>query len=481
MRKFLIIISLFVFIKCGKVINEAQPPDFIMNIPGYPAVFEMNRGEIAEVGGETNPASRSATIRLVDYQLHFENNSWFSNDLPAKNVYLADVFVEINGKPDTLYKRAYQSPELIEGYRWHIEAIAEWDSVSRVDPVSNMKKEVRIAFQDRGESWAPEGWRYPVNDYLWRSSSYMNSWSSLVPYNLLYYHRGEDIGAVPDVLDVMSMFGGEIIKSPFPNGDGASNRLAIKNNAGITVEYSHMNSESVLPSSSDGMKTLPGQVLGKTGETWNGKKSQHMDPHVHIELNYREIQLGSFPYLMETYFRDYPDKVLAVAGGYRFGNAGDTIELDGSRSLAAEGETIQSISWVTHSGDTLEGSQHEIVYHQTGLYSEQLLVETASGETDRDFLQVRIFDPSGNSREVVYGWVYFTPVRGIHPGTEVRFWNRLVNNTEPVTVDFGDGSRPEIIVEELKHIYKAMGKYVVTFSTFGNEEEACVQVEVVVV
>jgi hypothetical protein len=35
-----------------------------------------------------------------------------------------------------------------------------------------------------------------------------------VPYNKLYYHRGEDYGAIPDRLDVVAPFEGTVIATP---------------------------------------------------------------------------------------------------------------------------------------------------------------------------------------------------------------------------------------------------------------------------
>ena len=47
---------------------------------------------------------------------------------------------------------------------------------------------------------------------------YNNTWSGLVPFNLLYYHRGEDYGAIPDLLEVVSSIDGKIVSTPVPEG-----------------------------------------------------------------------------------------------------------------------------------------------------------------------------------------------------------------------------------------------------------------------
>jgi hypothetical protein len=214
--------------------------------------------------------------------------------------------------------------------------------------------------------------------------------------------------------------------------------------------------------------------------TWDGRKSQEYDPHCHVELLHGEIQLASFPYLMEAYLRDYPDPVLAIAGGYAFTRAGRAVQLDGSRSLARPGGRIRRYTWQLHDGRVVTGARVTVQYDRPGLYTEALQVTGPGGATDRDFVQVRVYE-AGRGREIAYGWAYHFPVRGIRPGTPVLFWNRLVHAQTPVMVDFGDGTPPEPVGRETTHAYRAAGRYVVTFSARGpREEPVAVKLEVVV-
>jgi hypothetical protein len=61
-----------------------------------------------------------------------------------------------------------------------------------------------------------------------------------------------------------------------------------------------------------------------------------------------------------------------------------------------------------------------------------------------------------------YGWAYAMPVRGVQPGTPVRFWNRLVNTEGGVMIDYGDGAPEVVIRDETVHTYSAPGLYTVT-------------------
>src|SRR3546814_8256807 len=107
---------------------------------------------------------------------------------------------------------------------------------------------------------------------------------------------------------------------------------------------------------------------------------------------------------MEAYFRTYADPVLSVAGGYRFVRIGDEVLLDGSRSLSKGKDSIESYSWKLHDGTVVEGVTANVTYRAPGLYTEELSVTTKSGYTDRDFIQVRVYNPNRDGRSIGFGW-----------------------------------------------------------------------------
>jgi hypothetical protein len=214
--------------------------------------------------------------------------------------------------------------------------------------------------------------------------------------------------------------------------------------------------------------------------TWDGRKSQVNDSHCHTELQYNGTQLATFPYLMEAYLRSYPDKIIAIAGGYQYTCVGSEVQLDATRSIARQGEQIRSYSWALHSGEVRDSARVTVRYEHPGLYTEQLTVETASGAEDRDFLQVRVFDSTA-SKNIAYGWAAYDPVREIHPNTRVLFWNRLIHTKGPVLISFGDGSEITKIDKEIYHTYKSKGRYVVTLSSSDiNHGPVIIKMEVVV-
>lgn len=448
----------------------------LMDLTGYPVVFELDPGETHTVTRKEGSISR--TVKLLSVKLHSEHNLWFGAEGRQANYASADVVVEVGGERITLLHRPYQMPVTVNGLRIYVECIREWNREAGYGGLDNVQKEVRLSACAEDETWGPVSFKFPIKDYRWRSAAYNNTWSSLVPYNKRYYHRGEDYGAIPDRLDVIAPFGGRITASPLPDGDGASNAIFIRNQDGFTCRISHMNTETIKPEYPAGTRVEAGTVLAKTGMTWDGRKAQVHDPHCHIDLRCNDVRLASFPYLMEAYLRDYPDPVLAVAGGYRFALVGEEVILDGSRSLARPGTSVSSWTWKLSDGRKSGGVEARIKYDRPGMYTEELLVKNTDGASDRDFIQVRVYGNEG--KDVGRGWAYYSPLREIHVGTPVLFWNRLVNVEAPVIIDFGDGFRSEIDKESV-HRYKKPGHYTVTLSAEGpRSEPVTVMLEVIV-
>jgi len=62
-------------------------------------------------------------------------------------------------------------------------------------------------------------------------------------------------------------------------------------------------------------------------------------------------------------------------------------------------------------------------------------------------------------------------VRGACPGAQVLFWNRLYNTTGPVEIDFGDGSSPVRMGQEVTHAYGKAGTYTAALRSLGPADE----------
>lgn len=143
--------------------------------------------------------------------------------------------------------------------------------------------------------------------------------------------------------------------------------------------------------------------------------------------------------------------------------------VEGSQSGVRPGCQIAGSRWRLHDGCEVDTPSLTVTYHRPGLYSEELSVTTTGGIEDRDYAQVRVYDPERGT-DMAWGWVFANPVREIRPGTPVAFWNRLLQ-TRCVTVDFGDNTPPVPIESETGHAYTQPGLYTVTFSGLGPADE----------
>lgn len=429
----------------------------------WPLVVDMDLGAKYLVRRSFNGATIERELLLLEVEEVWEPDYWIENNPERRTLAGARITVEVDGKRGVVRLRPYQSPAVVNGLRLYAETTRI--CAGGIIPLDNFDNDVRFSICAEEEPWGPQDILFPLLNYRWRASSYNNTWNSLVPHNTFYYHRGEDWGAVPDKLPVIAAWSGEVVQTPVPDGDQQSNRVAIENKEGAKFLYSHMNLETINPALVLGHQAKAGEQTGLTGMTWSGKRCQHSDPHLHVGFYYRDTYVSTFPFLTQAYFRMYPDTLLALAGGYLFTTVDGEVELDGSRSLARPGRSIAEYLWRLHDGREVAGPLAKVSYDRPGLFSEELIVRADDGSEDRDYAQVRVYDPE-QGRNISYGWTYHTPVRGITPGQPVLFWNRLIHPQGEVLIDFGDGSAPQNMtgLKELTHAYDRAGYYTVSLS-----------------
>lgn len=440
----------------------------------WPSLIDLNEGETFDYSTEGSVHQ----IKLIDCKESTEPDSYIKSNASRKVIVRADVTIEVDGKRAVVVARPFQLPVVVGGLRIGIHTTKPWAGTNYM-PIADLEKRVRLEVQDAARPWAPESLRFPIREYRWNSASYYNTWGALVPHNGLYYHRGEDFGAIPDRLPVVAPFSGRILASPRSIGQASdSNRILLSGENGVIAMFSHMNYDSILPDILPGAHVLAGQLLGKTGNTWRGRPRQHSDPHLHFSFHHAPDavpatvesswkpprRLNPYPVMIDAYFRDYPDAAIAVAGGYRYAIVGQEIEHDATRSIARPGEKITSYQWRLHEGTTVEGPQARLTYSKPGLYSEELVVETKSGAKVRDFAQVWVAPAAGPAPG--FGRFFHSPVRGIKPGTPVLFWNRIIGGKNPAFIDFGDGTPVREIKgdSEIEHTYIAKGHYIAKLS-----------------
>jgi murein DD-endopeptidase MepM/ murein hydrolase activator NlpD len=441
----------------------------------WPIVFELDLGETFTI--ESSDGMK--VIKLLSCRVEKEPDYW-NPDKTDKAIFTrAYIGIDISGVQATLIHQPFQMPVVVNGVSIYIETIKDWALHAEIDLLNKVKKTVRFSALRADNEWGPGNFIFPIARYRWRASTFNNTWSALVPYDLVYYHRGEDYAAIPDKLDVLSALDGKVIFSPFEDRNGwGSNTIAILHQNDFIIIYGHMNIGSINTNLLKGYHVKAGEKIGQVGCSWLNEETGH--PHIHISLhrsenlenfNIDDLDIFSiFPMLVSSYFRTYPDSILPIAGGYRFTTLGKEIVLDGSLSLARPGRKIISYSWKLHDQTTVNSSLSKMIYDKPGLFSEELLVTADDGSQDSDFVQVRVYEPA-QGRNIGYGDLYYFPNREIVVNQPVLFWIRLINIQGHPTIDFGDGSSYEIVETECTHIYTRPGFFTVTLSAIGRSND----------
>ena len=417
--------------------------------------------------GETVTAVRdgvSHTFRILNDEggqpaIAYETMPFPTTSVDKRVNYAVRVRLAVDGKEIEMVARPYQFPIEAAGLRLYLDGTKEWLGTDDVFPV-NIAKRIRLAFTAAGESWGPPALRFPVGEYRWYSTSYNNTWLGIVPQGLTttYYHKGEDFGAVPDRLPVLASEAGEAKTE----GTG----VQTVSGDGTLFWMSHLNAHNVFVTS--GERVVAGQKLGLTGNRGNSDD----DPHVHYDINRRSDMPGSYPYLVESYLRDYPDAGIPVAGGYQFMWAGDTLQLDARRSIARPGRTITGYRWILHDGTTVNGPTASLTATTEGFYAQELRVFFDDGREERGFTQVRVFKPKQFGQMPITGFLYQYPVRGIQPGDEISIrHHEFLLECNARTIDFGDGSAVQTVTgarPTINHVFAAPGLYTVTVHAIGT-------------
>ncbi len=372
--------------------------------------------------------------------------------------YAARVRLLVDGQEVEVIARPLQYPIEAAGLRLYLDGTQEWLEVG-IYAVA-IPKRIRLRFTAAGESWGPATLRFPVGDYRWYATTYNNTWLGIVPQGVetTYYHKGEDFGAVPERLPVFAPEAGTVTTSEwsvqFTAADGTITRMF------------HMNPPTIVVTA--GQTLAAGQLLGLTGQYGNGNS----DPHLHYDFRWDGDEPGTYPFAADAYLRDYPDAGIPVAGGYQFMFAGDTLTLDGRRSLARPGRTITGYRWILHDGTVVDGPTAALTPTAPGFYSEELRVFFDDGREERGFTAVRAFARGASWQMPITGFIYQYPVRGITPGSSVSLGHYpFGEGSYERTIDFGDGSPVETVYgyqPTVTHAYAAPGLYTVTMRTVGG-------------
>lgn len=448
----------------GSDTEVPRAPRVVFAAPDWPLYVELDHG--AEMQVEL--AGRPHRLRLVSTADLTEPNGRIVSGRPPETLRESVARIEFDSTPAELRLRPYQLPVVVGDARIYLEATARNAAEADFVRLEGVQRHARIALRPRNAAWGPTDLRFPLADYRWRGTTFNNTWGAMVPSHRVYYHRGEDFGAVFERHAVLAAFAGVVEKSPLPHGDGRSNEIVVTRPDGVAFRASHCNVASVARHLVPGARVAAGEPLALTGNTNNGGFTMVSGTHLHWNLQAAGTRLGSFPFVVEAYFRDHPDPAVAITGGFTGTHPGRPVTLDATRSLVRPGETIARVEWHLSDGTRSDAPTLERVYDRPGVYAEELRLWTASGHESRDTLEVAVYDPAAGTRpgQLPRGWILVHPLREVRPGARVQFFYDTAD--APVVesrIDFGDGTPPAAFIGQASHTYASPGLYTATVTT----------------
>lgn len=420
-----------------------------------PKIVELNAGESAVIA---TSGGKQKTLKLHTVKEHTEPYYQSATKSVIDVVVRVEMSIEVDGVRKKVDGGPFRMPVNINGLAVLLSNSKGLSGGISPEPLT---KDVRLEVADTPSVWATRSkLAYPIRNYRWHGMNYQHTYLGVaVNQAKLYFHRGEDMGMIPDRDLAVAAIASKVTTVPGPSGDGGSNSIVLKNDAGFSLRYAHLNTPHIFSSLQPGVSLRSDEPIGLTGNTWRGRPVR--DPHLHVELedDATGVHRNSFPFIVAAYRASFPGDLLPVAGGWRHLYVNESIELDGSLSLAGQGRTVNSYEWQFTDGSTAKGATASRRYTKPGTYSEQLKVTDDTGRSDLDFVEVFVLSKT-QTQPPPFAWINYFPVRGIRPGTDIEFLTRS-SNMKNVTIDFGDG-HVEPWTETTRHSYKKSGVYVVT-------------------
>jgi len=419
------------------------------------------------------------TVRLLDLK---ETRDDIRNAIRR-----AEVNVEVNGQNVSLVSSTYRLPTTIAGVQIDCPVTKGYLQKSSKQNAWGLEKDARLRLWPAGSSLIRPGtFVYPAGQRWFATDTQMANVPTFVdggevPANKnIYYHYGLDFGGAEGLVDVMAATDGLVVSAgpeilPGYEDSPAKTRydvIYVLDERGWFYRYSHL--YKILDSVKPGRRVKMGEkigILGKEGGSggWT---------HLHFDITCRQpsgkwgIQNG-YAFAWEAYQRQFKPKIIAVARPHRLAWAGDTVELDATRSWSRTGK-ISKYEWTFCDGTSATGSKVQRTYPKSGEYNEILKITDSAGNVDYDFAVVQIFDKENPDKLPPAIHASYYPTRGIEPGDEVTLKVRTFRTTYGnETWDFGDGS-PKATVQSdgnvemhnpqgyavTKHRYEKAGHYI---------------------
>ncbi|MCZ7586231.1 MAG: PKD domain-containing protein [Deltaproteobacteria bacterium] len=479
--------------------DDTGAPDADVDPPAPPAwpdpslreVFDLNVGETAAASFDGGVA---AEITLMEVTAQ--------SDAVRGAVRASTVRLAVDGEPVNLDCGNYHLP--VDAGAVRVDCPVTRDVYANTNEDRwGLEKDARLrVWPGHGSLTGGAPLTYPLAGQRWlanRTQSGNEPTDDYLPFlRSIYYHSGFDLGGVDGVDPVVAAARGRVVLANgevLPGYEETPARLQdwlfqtrtdvvyVEDERGWFYRYSHLDRSA--PSLALGDVVAAGDLLGYLGN--NGESGGWA--HLHFEIIARQPSglwgvEESYAYLWEGYVKEREPAVIAVARPHRFGVAGDTIVLDGSKSVALDGEIV-SYRWLFTDGDGADGVRVERTYNEPGFFTEMLEVTDEAGRKAYDAATVQIVHATNPHPFYTYMHAAHSPSADVAAGDEVLFSVRVfgIGGGEDVW-DFGDGSPPEITqagnwpiggdYATITHRYDAPGDYLVRVDRVNDRGEPCV-------
>lgn len=265
----------------------------------------------------------------------------------------------------------------------------------------------------------------------------------------IYYHNGLDIGGCEALTEVVAATDGLVVSTGLEVLPEHSENTPVRprydvvyllDARGWYYRYSHLN--KIDPLIKPGRLIRMGDPIGLLGKEGGSGGWSHL--HFGIAARQPSGRWGEqegYAFLWESYVRQHQPELIAVARPHRLIRAGESVQLDGSRSWSQAGR-IRKYEWQFTDGSLAEGAKVRRAYPKPGCYSEVLKVTDDQGRVAYDFgiVQVLDRDPAAALPPMIHP--AYWPTQGITAGDSVTFKVRTFGTTDgEETWDFGDGSQ----------------------------------------
>lgn len=363
----------------------------------------------------------------------------------------ARVRVEVDGEERLLESGMYNLPVTIGRAQIDCSVTSGYNS-NGTPEFWGLKKQARLRLWPAGSALVRPGtFRYPVDQRWFASATWFDNepidgGATILPK--IYYHSGLDIGGAEGLVRVSAATEALVVSVGLEvhldhrEGTPVKPRydvVYLLDGRGWYYRYSHL--QRIDESLSVGRVIPIGHpvgVLGKEGASggWS---------HLHFEIVARQpsgewgTQAG-YALIREAYLREHQPRLIACARPRHFIVAGESVELDGTRSWSATGDELR-YEWRFTDGETATGAKVHRRYPTPGRYSEILQVTDPSGNVDYDFAIVQVLNPETPELYSPSLHAAYAPTLALTAGQEVTFKVRGFNVTGgEERWDFGDGS-----------------------------------------